>query len=105
MHKSLEFFTDLTYSPLAKDLPIIVLLNMVDIFDWYFKFLAISDNFPDYPKYCDSKGACQFFKAKFARLDKRPVEGRLQVHITSAVDPVLFKETSREFRDIMTRTK
>ena len=103
MHKRLESFQWLTLDRVVENLPIIILLNMVDIFDQYTENFAVSDIFPDCPVDADSVGACQFFKEKFAMLDRRP-EGKLQIYVTSAVDPALFKETSQELCDVLTRS-
>ena len=103
MHICLKSFESLTDSPWARNLPIVLLLNKFDSFDMYDMYYGVLDNFPDCPRDVNSVGACEFLKAKFASLDQRP-EGRLQIHITSAVDPILFKETWHEFRDILTRT-
>ena len=86
MLQSMRLFEDITKIYKFRTVPILLLLNKLDLLAQKMRTDPIADYFPEYSGDSDPLAACRFFAAEFLHLDSRP-EGNLKVVVASAVDP------------------
>eukprot|EP00475_Leptophrys_vorax_P009177 TRINITY_DN16046_c0_g1_i8.p1 TRINITY_DN16046_c0_g1~~TRINITY_DN16046_c0_g1_i8.p1 ORF type:complete len:178 (-),score=40.28 TRINITY_DN16046_c0_g1_i8:82-615(-) len=82
------------------DLPIILLLNKMDLFQEKIKNIPLSDYFPEFCGGDDYFAACEFILSKF--LDRCPLYGRDHFHyfFVSAADPTSVIEVFEQIVEI-----
>ena len=95
MLESLKLFGDITRVPEFRTIPILLLLNKLDLLAQRIWKDPIANYFPGYSGDSDPLAACRFFAAKFLDLDNRP-KGNLKVVVASAVDTHDFNCTLDE---------
>ena len=101
MKESLSAFGSLVKDQRLRTVPIILLLNKVDVFASKIKEKAITDYFPYGPTDEDCETGCKYFARKFAVLDERP-RGFLTIVATSAVDRKSFRKTLGTLESVIT---
>ena len=95
MQESLMLFKSITRLYEFRTVPILLLLNKLDLLGQRMRNNPIADYFPEYSGDSDPLAACRFFAAKFLELDNRP-QGDLKVVVASAVDKYDFNCTIDE---------
>ena len=84
MQESLMLFEAISKLDLFSTVPIILLLNKVDLLEQRMEEQPIVDYYPEYSGHSDPLIACDFFADKFSELDRRQPE-LLDILLTSAV--------------------
>lgn len=85
MQRSLKYFEAVTRLAIFKSVPVVVLLNKLDLFRQKMVEAPIADFFPDYTGGQDCYRAVKFFADEFDRRDSRSNTLR-GIYPTSAVD-------------------
>jgi guanine nucleotide-binding protein G(i) subunit alpha len=85
MLESLEVFEELLNSELFKGIPILLLLNKLDIFTQKIAKKDLSCVFPEYKGGNDVEASIEFIKEKYQLLVKENPE-RLQIQVINAMD-------------------
>ena len=102
MEVSLSKFGTWVKDERFRTVPIILLLNKLDIFASRIKKKPIANYFPDGPTDEDYETGCRYFAQKFAELDERPC-GFLTIVATSAVDREAFRKTLGTIESVITQ--
>jgi guanine nucleotide-binding protein G(i) subunit alpha len=85
MLESLKLFEDLFNSEIFKGIPILLLLNKLDIFTQKISKKDLSCVFPEYKGGNDVEAAIEFIKQKYKSLVKENPE-RLQIQVINSMD-------------------
>jgi guanine nucleotide-binding protein G(i) subunit alpha len=85
MLESLNLFEDLFNSEIFKGIPILLLLNKLDIFTQKISKKDLSCVFPEYKGGNDLEAAIEFVKQKYKSLVKENPE-RLQIQVINSMD-------------------
>lgn len=85
MRESLKLFESTSKLGGFKTVPIILMLNKIDLLEQCMKEHPIVDYYPEYTGDSDPVAACRFFAEKFSQLDRR-LPGYLKILVTSAVE-------------------
>ena len=104
MEQQIRFFASLTGLKKVRDVPIILLLNMIDVLAQLITTRPISDYFKDYTGGASCSQACRFFAEKFATSDRR-VMGNLRIYGICAVEQSSFRDTIRSLQSRPHRLK
>lgn len=84
MQESLMLFESISKLERYRRVPIILMLNKMDLLEQRMKNDPISEYYPEYSGDSDPRTACRFFAGKFSQLDRR-LPGCLRIFATSAV--------------------
>ena len=84
MQESLILFESTSKLDSFKTVPIILMLNKMDLLEQRMKDDPIAEYYPEYSGDSDPITACRFFAGKFSQLDRR-LPGYLRILVTSAV--------------------
>lgn len=84
MQESLMLFESISKLERFKSVPIILMLNKMDLLEQRMKDDPIAEYYPEYSGDSDPITACRFFAGKFSQLDRRLPE-YLKILVTSAV--------------------
>jgi len=100
MHESLKLFDDICNSKWFVNIPIILFLNKMDLFQEKIKKVNITEAFPDYEGSQEFDEASEFIQNQFVALNENPEKG-VYPHITCATNTDNIKKylflSSRSF--------
>ena len=88
----MDLFASIIEHAQLKSLPVIVLLNKLDLFIKHLRSKPVRYYFPSYSGSPDASLACNYFANEFAKLDERP-SASLRIYTTNVVDRDTFKAT------------
>ena len=104
MKESLIIFEQIIKLEEANAVPILLLLNKVDLFKKKMIQKPICDTFPEYSGSLGCVTACNFFADEFAKRDERRM-GTLRICVTSAVEPTMFEGTVESVKSLLIAEK
>jgi guanine nucleotide-binding protein G(i) subunit alpha len=102
MLESLEVFEELLNSEIFKGIPILLLLNKLDIFTQKISKKDLSCFFPEYKGGNDLEAAIEFVKQKYKSLVKENPE-RLQIQVINSMDEDSVINAFKGFLDFNSR--
>jgi len=100
MHESLKLFDDICNSKWFVNIPIILFLNKMDLFQEKIKKVNITEAFPDYEGSQEFDEASEFIQNQFVALNENPEKG-VYPHITCATNTDNIKKVFISVKSIV----
>jgi len=102
MHESLKLFDEICNSKWFVNIPIILFLNKMDLFQEKIKKINITEAFPDYTGSQDCDAASNYIQNQFVALNENPEKG-VYPHFTCATNTDCIKKVFLSVQSIVLR--